>query len=184
MTKPEDIADEVWLQLKDSINSHGLADRLEDRNRGDFILDAAVTLSRLGRLHKVGDANRDLEPLFINSRGSWQYRPAAKTGVDNLFLAADYVQTYTDIATMEGANEAARRAVNALLDRDSPTKRRCDIFPLEEPPIFKPFRDLDAMTYRSGYSPFGSGGGTLEEYLSPFESISTLPRSLRKVLGL
>ena len=36
--------------------------------------------------------------------------------IPNLVLAADYVRTYTDLATMEGANEAARRAVNAILD--------------------------------------------------------------------
>jgi uncharacterized protein with NAD-binding domain and iron-sulfur cluster len=37
-------------------------------------------------------------------------------GIPNLFLASDYVRTHTDLATMEGANEAARRAVNGLLD--------------------------------------------------------------------
>ena len=30
-------------------------------------------------------------------------------------LAADYVRTHTDLATMEAANEAARRAVNGIL---------------------------------------------------------------------
>ena len=42
-------------------------------------------------------------------------RPAV-TAIPNLFLASDYIQTYTDLATMEGANEAARRAVNGILD--------------------------------------------------------------------
>ena len=39
--------------------------------------------------------------------------------IPNLVLAADYVRTHTDLATMEGANEAARRAVNAILDADA-----------------------------------------------------------------
>ena len=38
------------------------------------------------------------------------------TRIPNLFLASDYVRTHTDLATMEGANEAARRAVNGILD--------------------------------------------------------------------
>ena len=56
------------------------------------------------------------EPLLINTAGSWRYRPEAVTRIPNLFLAADYVRTNTDIATMESANEAARRAVNGILD--------------------------------------------------------------------
>ena len=42
---------------------------------------------------------------------------ASSDRIDNLFLASDYVRTHTDLATMEGANEAARRAVNAILER-------------------------------------------------------------------
>ena len=38
------------------------------------------------------------------------------TKIPNLFLAGDYVQTDIDLATMEGANESGRAAVNALLD--------------------------------------------------------------------
>ena len=41
--------------------------------------------------------------------------PKRSLGSRNLFLAADYVRTYTDLATMEAANEAARRAVNGIL---------------------------------------------------------------------
>ena len=35
-----------------------------------------------------------------------------------MFLAADYVRTNTDLTTMEGANEAARRAVNCIIDAE------------------------------------------------------------------
>ena len=52
----------------------------------------------------------------MNLVGSWALRPEATTAIPNLFLASDYVRTHTDLATMEGANEAARRAVNGLLD--------------------------------------------------------------------
>ena len=60
----------------------------------------------------------NLEPLLVNTAGSWADRPEAATAVPNLLLASDFVRTHTDLATMEGANEAARRAVNAILERD------------------------------------------------------------------
>ena len=58
----------------------------------------------------------NLEPLLVNTANSWEDRPDAVTRIPNLFLASDYVRTHTDLATMEGANEAARRAVNGILD--------------------------------------------------------------------
>jgi hypothetical protein len=72
------------------------------------------------------------EPLLINRVGTDRLRPEARTGIQNMFLAADYVRTETDLACMEGANEAARRAVNALLDADLSKKKRCDLFSFEE----------------------------------------------------
>lgn len=57
----------------------------------------------------------DGEPLLINTTGSLDDRPQARTAIPNLFLAADYVRTNIDLATMEGANEAGRRAANAVL---------------------------------------------------------------------
>src|SRR5262249_1526638 len=55
------------------------------------------------------------EPLLVNAVRTWADRPDAFTNIPNFFLASDYVRTFTDLATMEGANEAARRAVNAIL---------------------------------------------------------------------
>ena len=60
-------------------------------------------------------------------------RPPTLPEVENLFLASDYVQTYTDLATMEGANEAARRAVNAILDASRSDAERCEVWKLREP---------------------------------------------------
>jgi uncharacterized protein with NAD-binding domain and iron-sulfur cluster len=79
-------------------------------------------------------ADTNLEPLLVNVKGSWQNRPdPALPEVPNLFLAADYVRTYTDLATMEGANEAGRRAVNAILDSSESTDDRCGVWRLREP---------------------------------------------------
>ena len=54
----------------------------------------------------------------------------APTEIPNLFLASDYVRTFTDLATMEGANEAARRSVNAIIDAAgaNATKRKSGHF--------------------------------------------------------
>jgi hypothetical protein len=70
--------------------------------------------------------------------------------IPNLFLASDYVQTYTDLATMEGANEAARRAVNAIIDQTDSTAPRCRLWPLEEPDLFAPLRDYDQVRFKLG----------------------------------
>ena len=63
------------------------------------------------------------------------------------FLAADYVRTHTDLATMEGANEAARRAVNVILDATGSAAPRCEVFALSEPSILRHARRLDRMRW-------------------------------------
>jgi len=62
----------------------------------------------------------------------------------------DYVRTHTDLATMEGANEAARRAVNAILDRSGSDLPRCRIWNLHEPDALAPFRAYDRARYQAG----------------------------------
>jgi hypothetical protein len=77
-------------------------------------------------------------------------RPDAYTRVPNLFLAADYVRTYTQLATMEAANEAARRAVNAILDTSGSNARPCRIWSLHEPRILGLWRWDDRRRYERG----------------------------------
>jgi hypothetical protein len=90
----------------------------------------------------------NLEPLLINTAGSWSDRPEATTRIANLVLAADYVRTTTDLATMEGANEAARRAVNSILDATGSNASRCKLFDLTEPAILRHARRLDQLRWR------------------------------------
>lgn len=85
--------------------------------------------------------------MFINTKGSWSDRPEAVTALQNLFLASGYVRTHTDLATMESANEAARIAVNGILDATQSTSSRCDIWKLYEPPILAPLRLLDRIRW-------------------------------------
>ena len=51
---------------------------------------------------------------------------------------------------MEGANEAARRAVNAILDALQSKQRRCKIFTFQEHPLLAPFRALDKQLFDLG----------------------------------
>jgi len=69
------------------------------------------------------------EPLLINRVGTRKLRPDARTSIPNLFLAGDYVRTETDLACMEGANEAARRAVNGILEQCASREPLCEIWP-------------------------------------------------------
>jgi uncharacterized protein with NAD-binding domain and iron-sulfur cluster len=90
------------------------------------------------------------EPLFIQSPGSWKDRPKAKNRIPNLFFAGDWVQTPINVTTMEGANQGARLAVNALLDAAGSSASRCDVHRLYRSPIFEPFKVEDSVRYKLG----------------------------------
>jgi hypothetical protein len=51
---------------------------------------------------------------------------------------------------MESANEAARRAVNGILDAAGVPGARCSIWELDEPAVFKPLRALDHLRLKRG----------------------------------
>ena len=124
----EEVAREVWSQLKRSVDRQ--KELLCDEDLDLWFLDRDIRddPSRPGFLQNG-------EPLLVNLVDTWRLRPGATTGISNLFLASDYVRTYTDLATMEGANEAARRAVNGLLDEVGHSGPRCNIWPFYEPAI-------------------------------------------------
>lgn len=138
----DEIAEEVWHQIKAHLDDVG-GEVLPDRIRSSWFLDPSITFPT------PGQAAND-EPLLVNTAGSWTNRPEATTSIANLFLASDYVRTSTDLATMEAANEAARRAVNAILEKHRIGEQRCEIFEIEEPPYLKELRALDAERFASG----------------------------------
>ncbi len=146
----QEIFNEVWAQLKAHLNVSGSPEVLSDDNLISWHLDDDVKAPEINRADGVRE-DINLEPLLVNTKGSWYVRPEATTNVPNLFLAADYVRTHTDLATMEGANEAARRSVNAILTRSSSTATPCEIWPLHEPVIFEPLRALDKHRYEHGH---------------------------------
>jgi geranylgeranyl pyrophosphate synthase/uncharacterized protein with NAD-binding domain and iron-sulfur cluster len=139
----EEVMQETWSQLKRSVN--GETELLRDEDLHSWFLDPDIQPdeSRPGYL-------RNCEPLLVNLENTWALRPDATTGIPNLFLASDYVRTYTDLATMEGANEAARRAVNGVLDSAGFDGARCELWPLYEPEILAPWRLYDAERFKAG----------------------------------
>src|SRR4029453_3322550 len=58
--------------------------------------------------------------------------------------------TETNLACMEGANEAARRAVNAILREDEYAGSACKLWELEEDPMFDRAKWLDEIAYTRG----------------------------------
>jgi uncharacterized protein with NAD-binding domain and iron-sulfur cluster len=133
---PEERAAKTFLR---SLTDLGSVKKIPKEN-GELIYQSVLDVT----------SKTNLEPLLVNLVNTWQLRPEAYTRIPNLFLASDYVRTNTDLATMEGANEAARRAVNAILDLTGDLAPRCKIWELHEPEIFAPFRWHDRQRYQQG----------------------------------
>ena len=138
----EEIKTEVWEQLKRGLN-YGDNVILRDEQMVGWSLDTSIR-------HHLDGTTVNEEPLLVNLVDTWRLRPEAVTKIPNLFLASDYVRTNTDLATMEAANEAARRAVNGILTASGSEARPCPVWDLHEPEIFAPWRELDAIRYAQG----------------------------------
>lgn len=143
----EEIKDEVWSQLKLAVNYYGHT-YLKDTMLHSYYLDSDIKdVPPHGPNDEIHD---NTEPLFISKTYSWMHRPEAHTLIPNLFLAADYVRTNTQLATMEGANEAARRAVNCIIDASNSLAPLCRIYQLPIPLLFKLLRCCDLGRYSKG----------------------------------
>ncbi len=142
----DEVEKEVRAQLKASLNFE--KEILKDEIIVDFYLDRDI---REKPTSELNDAQLDdIEPLLVNSINTWPLRPTADCYIPNLFFASDYVRTNTDIATMEGANEAARRAVNCIIEKSGSTAEQCEIWELEEPYCFDLMKWHDKQRYKKG----------------------------------
>jgi uncharacterized protein with NAD-binding domain and iron-sulfur cluster len=135
----DQIKEEVWTQLKQHLNVSG-ATPIKDENLIAWFLDPDIQFPNPSEAVNA-------EPLLINTAGSLQYRPEAQVELENFFVASDYVRTYTDLACMEAANEAARRAVNCLLVASGSTAPQAQLWPLEEPAFLKPIQEIDRIRF-------------------------------------
>ncbi|WP_276134693.1 hydroxysqualene dehydroxylase [Polluticoccus soli] len=142
----DEIKKDVWEQLKKSLNINGKT-VLSDEMLVDCYIDSDIHPSEA---KDKPYALTNTEPLLVNRVNTWGLRPEAYTRIQNFFLASDYVRTFTDLATMEGANEAARRAVNAILDISGVDAEDCDIWNLHEPHFVVRARHHDKGRYDRG----------------------------------
>lgn len=138
---PDEIRAEVWHQLLAHLNEDQVRELGDARVLHWFLDDAIV--------YPTPAAAQNNEPLLVNEVGSWRDRPDADVGINNAFLASDYVRTTTDLATMEAANEAARRAVNEIVRRTG-RGAPCRLYRLREWHVFGPIKALDAICFELG----------------------------------
>lgn len=90
------------------------------------------------------------EPLLVNVVNSWGLMPKSWSTIKNLFLAGDYVRTNTNLATMEAANESARRAVNCIIDASGTGKPYAKVWKLRSWKMFMPYKWWDKKRYQKG----------------------------------
>jgi hypothetical protein len=140
----EQIKDEIWKQISLSLNTGGQK-VVQENTPALWYIDGDIM-----QIPGKGAREENEEPLLVNTINSWDLRPEAYTAIPNLFLASDYVKTYTDLATMEGANEAARRAVNGIIDASGIKTSYCELWNLHEPALLKPLRRHDEKRYKAG----------------------------------
>lgn len=159
------VADFVWEQMCSSLNVNGQT-ILKPEMREFHYVDRDI------KWYGEEKHNIDKEPLLVNTINSWTLRPEASTNIPNLFLAADYVRTNTDLATMEGANEAARRAVNCIIDSSGANVELCKVWGLHEPLFFKPLKWYDAQRYKKGLPYSLHYPWWLEAFMFPWALVS------------
>ncbi|MFC7667519.1 FAD-dependent oxidoreductase [Hymenobacter humi] len=150
----EEIVEEVWAQLKKSLKLASGECLLTDEMLKDYYIDSDIECETNQPKHPLPQnpfkSNHNTEPLLVNTANSWSLRPNSFCNIENLFLASDYVRTNTDLATMEGANEAARRAVNGIITASGSGAPLCKIWPLHEPDILAVLRWEDRRRFAKG----------------------------------
>lgn len=158
--EPDEIIEEVLAQLMDELNLNGhviLSKEMIEftyldmdirpiSNPVNALMKTKLTSDETDALQKV----TNLEPLLVNQCDTWELRPNSYTKIPNLYLASDYVKTNTNLATMEGANEAARRAVNNILKDTDSSASLCEIWELHNPLLLQPMQAIDHSRFKKG----------------------------------
>jgi len=142
---PPQLAQEVFAQLQAHLNDGGRP-VLRDDMLHSWFLDPAIAL-RAGS-EPPGVVNDT--PLFIQDPGEWSNRPESVTAIPNFFLAGDWVRTHINVTTMDGANQGGRQAANGVLDAAGSKDGRATLWPLYEPPEYRPHKLIDRVRYQQG----------------------------------
>jgi len=124
----EEIQKEVWHQIK--ISEFGKYLSLEEIKIIDYnIWDTYIFNGR---------AIETQEPKFSTNKGTFFLRPNNETIFKNLYFAAAYTKTETDMFEMESAAESGRRAARMI-------EKSVDVKPCNRPVFFAPYRWLDSL---------------------------------------
>jgi uncharacterized protein with NAD-binding domain and iron-sulfur cluster len=142
--EPQELKTEILAQLESHLGSA-------------FDPDTIVKWFIDPELDFGGDSVTNNAPLLINTVGSLRHRPGAASECPNLTLAADFVRTHSDLASMESANEAGRRAANAIIRRTNLDTTPVEVWPFDEPRVFEPLKRQDEVHYRLGLPHVGDG---------------------------
>jgi hypothetical protein len=171
---PDELAHEVWQQIKASVSSRGSATRrtrvgttvalnsLDDiPDPIYFHLDDGLTWLPEERRYK------NEMPFHIASPTGWRGRPGdPQRGyrVEHGWVVCGmFTKTFTRAPCMESANESARHAVNAILEHHDPgpgaqrlRTTRCQLFDPEEYEVndLRWFKDLDEKLAERGLPHF------------------------------
>jgi uncharacterized protein with NAD-binding domain and iron-sulfur cluster len=141
---PDEVAKEIWEQLKAALNGRGEGEQvLRDELLHSWHLDSDLD-------YTGGSPPKNTSRLLVHPPGSHALRPDPGTAIRNLVLASDYIRTKTDLASMEGANEAARHAVNVILERSGSPAARATLWPLKEPAQFDGWKRVDERLLAMG----------------------------------
>jgi len=158
-TQQDAFADEVWNQLRAAIGTirdeQGRFEIELPSDRPPYHIDTEIEFGASAATVRT--------PHVIHPPGFWNQRPNPSVLYGgNLSIIGDYVQTETDLATMEGANESARWAVNAIV---SDLARRnqnaggqakasfCGVWRLEEPYDLEPLKIMDQWLFEELNAP-------------------------------
>jgi FAD dependent oxidoreductase/OmpA family len=108
---PEELAKDVWRQIKEGAESERL--RLPDPSF--YHVDENLVF----KSRESGPIVRNASPFLVPLVGTWDERPGEpedyRVYLNSLVMAGTYMKTHTRLTTMEAANESARHAVNAIL---------------------------------------------------------------------
>jgi uncharacterized protein with NAD-binding domain and iron-sulfur cluster len=140
----DEIQREIWAQIQRHCNRPG-EPKLDDDMVGRSNVDPGLIFDASGS--RIVE-NQD--PLHSATAGSWEHRPAAVTGVPNLFMAGDWVRNNCPIAATDAANEGGRRAAAAIVADSGVRAEPVVVNDYYRPPELEAFKKADARLARAG----------------------------------
>lgn len=137
--KPDQLAQYTWEQIRDH---HLTAFRAQYGEQADLPHPVAYALDNDLVLGGQDDTRQDTTPFLVNRTGAYPRRPGRlhPAGGDHAgmprypiwasqyVIAGTFAQTYTRLTSMEGANESARHAVNAVIAAANAQCEPCEIW--------------------------------------------------------